>query len=447
MGVQGWAAVSGLDIPHSSARMGFALHGAHHLRGTRLFGLTLPTQGRPPGRGRLDRLAHVAQGGDWRADMAQTTIVILGGYGNTGRALARLLLEHSQVHLVLAGRNGEKALKEAAGWNERFPGERVRGLAADAADAESLRRAFTGAELVVVASSTSPVAGTVAEAALEAGLDYMDPQISRHKLAVLREMAPRIEAAGRCFVTDAGFHPGLPAALVRFAATRFDRLRSARVGSVIQIDWNTLTFSDATLEELVTEFRDYQSLHYERGRWRPMGWLESFRPVWMTFGHGFGRRYTMPMFLEELRPLPDLVPGLEETGFFVGGFNWFVDWVLLPIGMGLLWVWPRGGGKPFGRMMEWGLRRFSRPPYGTLLRLEACGSKGGAESSLVVSVYHGNGYVLTAAPMVACLLQVLDGSARRQGLHFQALLAEPVRLLEDLKRMGVEVMVTEGACP
>jgi saccharopine dehydrogenase (NAD+, L-lysine-forming) len=155
----------------------------------------------------------------------------------------------------------------------------------------------------------------------------------------------------------------------------------------------------------------------------------------------------MPMFLEELRPLPDLVPGLEETGFFVGGFNWFVDWVLLPIGMGLLWVWPRGGGKPFGRMLEWGLRRFSRPPYGTLLRLEACGSKGGAESSLVVSVYHGNGYVLTAAPMVACLLQVLDGSARRQGLHFQALLAEPVRLLEDLKRMGVEVMVTEGACP
>jgi saccharopine dehydrogenase-like NADP-dependent oxidoreductase len=371
--------------------------------------------------------------------MGQTTIVILGGYGNTGRALARLLLEHSQAALVLAGRDGEKAIREAAAWNERFPGGRVRGLAADAGDRQSLRRAFEGAQVVIAASSTSAVAGTVAEAALEAGLDYMDPQYSRSKLAVLAEMAPRIEAAGRCFITDGGFHPGLPAALVRFAAARFDRLRTARVGSVIQIDWNTLTFSEATLEELVAEFRDYQSLHYKDGRWRSVGWLESFRPVWMTFGHGFGRRYTMPMFLEEMRPLPDLVPGLEETGFFVGGFNWFVDWVLMPLGMGVLWLWPRGGAKPFGRAMEWGLRRFSKPPYGTLLQLEARGSKGGAESSLLVSVYHDDGYVLTAAPMVACLLQVLDGSARKPGLHFQALLAEPVRLLKDLERMGVEV--------
>ena len=35
--------------------------------------------------------------------METRTIVILGGYGNTGRALARLLLDHSDVHLVLAG--------------------------------------------------------------------------------------------------------------------------------------------------------------------------------------------------------------------------------------------------------------------------------------------------------------------------------------------------------
>jgi hypothetical protein len=42
-------------------------------------------------------------------------------------------------------------------------------------------------------------------------------------------------------------------------------------------------------------------------------------------------------------------------------------------------------------------------------------------------------------------LQVLDGSVRRPGLHFQALLAEPVRLLEDLKGMGVEVREEVGA--
>jgi hypothetical protein len=282
---------------------------------------------------------------------------------------------------------------------------------------------------------------TVAEAALEAGLDYLDPQFSRAKVAALQSMAARIEAAGRCFVTDGGFHPGLPAALVRLAASRFERLRSANVGSVIQIDWKTLDVAPATIDELVAEFRDYQSLHFKGGRWRPMGWVESFRPIWMTFGHGFGRRYTMPMFLEELRPLPDLIPGLEETGFFVGGFNWFVDWVLMPVGMALMAFSPQAGGRAFGRMLLWGLRTFSAPPHGTLLMLEAHGVAAGTEEAMRVTVFHPDGYLLTAAPMAACLLQMLDGSARRPGLHLQALAVEPQRMLDDLRRMGIQVDV------
>ena len=54
------------------------------------------------------------------------TIVILGGYGNTGREVARLLLEHSDARLVLAGRNGERVAQAATEWNGRYPGQRVR---------------------------------------------------------------------------------------------------------------------------------------------------------------------------------------------------------------------------------------------------------------------------------------------------------------------------------
>jgi saccharopine dehydrogenase (NAD+, L-lysine-forming) len=111
----------------------------------------------------------------------------------------------------------------------------------------------------------------------------------------------------------------------------------------------------------------------------------------------------------------------------------------MPVGMGLLWISPGAGGRLFGRLLEWGLKRFSSPPYGTLLQLEAVGTTGAKDSTLKVTVFHPDGYVLTAAPMAACLLQVLDGSARRPGLHFQALLAEPGRMLRDLGEMGVEV--------
>ena len=162
-------------------------------------------------------------------------------------------------------------------------------------------------------------------------------------------------------------------------------------------------------------------------------------PLWVQFDHGFGRRYVLPMFLEELRPLPDLIPTLQSTGFYVGGFNWFVDWILLPPGLGLLWAVPRRGATWLSRMMLWGLKRFGRPPYGTVLKLEARGVREGVDTDLTLSVHHADGYVLTAAAIVACLLQILDGSVRRPGLHFQALLVDPERLLRDMERMGVEV--------
>jgi hypothetical protein len=379
--------------------------------------------------------------------MAVPTLVILGGYGNTGRALARLLLEHSDVSLVVCGRSKTKAEGEAARLNERYPGARVRGAAADASDRASLLESFSGADLVVAASSTSPLVLNVAEAALEAGLDYLDPQYSSSKLKVLRALAPSIEAAGRCFVTDGGFHPGLPAVLVRFAANRLETLRTARVGSVIQIDWRGLEIASSTVDELVAEFRDFQSATYKNGRWQTLGWLESLRPVWMTFGHGMGRRYTMPMFLDEMRPLPKMIPGLEETGFYVGGFNGFVDWVVIPLGMFLQCISPGPGSRVFGRMLLWGLRRFGRPPYGTLLQLEASGSLQGAPAELRMTVYHEDGYLLTAAPMAACLFQMLNGAIRRPGLHLQALFVETERMLTDMQRMGIEVEIHGPTSP
>ena len=165
------------------------------------------------------------------------------------------------------------------------------------------------------------------------------------------------------------------------------------------------------------------------------------RPYWVEFGHGYGRRYTMPMFLDELRPLPEMIPTLEEAGFFVGGFNPVVDFAILPLGMA--WMAAAGGraANAFGRLLLWGLRRFTAPPYGTLLQLDAQGGPAGHVQHMRIAVAHPDGYVLTAAPMVGCMMQMLDGTARRPGLHLQALLVDPARLLDDLKTMGVEVAV------
>ena len=373
------------------------------------------------------------------------TLLILGGYGITGGLIARLLLQETDVNLVLAGRSPEKAAAKAVEFNKLAGRERVKSCFADAGDVGSLRQAFQGMDMVIAASSTSQYVREVAGTALEMGLDYLDVQYSTQKVAALKAMAREISQAGRCFITDGGFHPGLPAALIRYVSSSFDRMDKAHVGSVIQIDWRGLPVTDATVSEMVEEFSDYQSFSYKDGSWKPANWWSTSAIRYMDFGREFGRRYCMPMFLEEMRPLPEMFPTLKEAGFYVGGFNWFVDWLIFPLLMVMIKLAPKKGIQPAGKMMVWGLRTFSKPPYGTLLKVEAQGEKDGKPYSAEVTLYHPDGYWFTAIPTVACLLQVLDGSARKPGLWLQAHLVEPGRLMKDMQRMGIEIQ--EKAAP
>ena len=375
--------------------------------------------------------------------MSTDPILILGGYGSTGFPLARLLLGATDARLMLAGRTLSKAQAAADRLNAQFGGQRVTGAFADASDPVSLRRAFAGVKLVVVASSTAAFVQPVAAAALAAGGDYLDVQFSTAKLAALQRLAPDIVAAGRCFITDGGFHPGLPAAMVRYAAPRFDQLESAVVASVIKIDWAGLDVSNATVEEFVGEFRDFQTLHFKDRRWQKAGGLALMLPTTMDFGGVFGRQPCTPMFLEEMRVLPQTYPALRETGFFVGGFNWFVDWCLSPAILLTLRLAPHRGLRPMARLLRWGLNTFSRPPYGTLLKLEAKGLKNNAPHALTMTISHADGYLLTAIPTAACLLQYLDGSLRQPGLWLQANVVEPERFMRDVARLGAEVRIDE----
>lgn len=368
-------------------------------------------------------------------------ILILGGYGNTGRQVAEQLLRHTAVRLVLAGRRVERAEEAAAKLNAQFGEERVTGAFADAADADSLRRAFAGVDVVVVAASTAAWARKVAEAALAARVDYLDVHYSAQKTAVLHGMAEEIRAAGCCFVTDGGFHPGLPAALIRAVAPCFDEMQSAIVGSVIKIDWGALDLGRETMVEFVGEFVDFRTTVFRGGRWQEAGLGAMMKPLVLDFGWGFGRQPCVPMFLEEMRTIPELYPGIEETGFYVGGFNWFTDWLVSPLAMLVLKLAPRRGLWPMARLFRWSLDAFSRPPFGTLLRVEARGRQGGREKDVALTLYHEDGYTVTAVPVAATLTQLLDGSARRPGLHLQAHLVAPGRLLRDMERMGIEIRI------
>lgn len=373
--------------------------------------------------------------------MGERKFLILGGYGNTGVLISRLLLQETDARLVLAGRTIANADAATAQLNSRFEGDRVSATYADASDVVSLTKALEGIDLIIVASSSSEYAEQVARTALEVGVDYLDIQYSTKKTAVLKALAGEITDSGYCFITDGGFHPGLPAALIRYVAQFFDHMKTAIVGSVIKVDWASLSLSDSTVYEFMVEITDFEALYYKEGRWKKPRMAGMMDYIAMDFGGDFGKQYCVPMFLEEMRPIPELFPSLSETGFFVGGFNWFVDWLVFPIAMIGLRLFPHSANKPIRKLMSWGLNTFSKPPYGTALKVEAQGEKEKKFKGVSVAMYHEDGYMLTAIPVVACLLQYLDGTLRKPGLWTQANIVEPNQLIADMERLGVDIHI------
>ena len=365
--------------------------------------------------------------------MTSKSILILGGYGNAGLNIARLLVSQTKVGIILAGRNGDRAQRTAEQLNAEFKTDCFSGMQVNAAIKESLIQAFKNIQMVVVASSTIEFTANVAQAALDAGIDYFDVQISvAPKHQALEALRERILSYGRCFITDGGYRPGIPAAMVRYAATQIPGLESAPVASVFQVNWKEREFAVSTAAEFADELKSFNRLVLKDGKWQT-GKMSEMLDI--DFGEPFGHKYCMPMFMEEFRPLPEIIPSLKETGFYSSGFGGIVDYVIVPLAFLLLTLAPNRSRKLIGRLVEWGMKKTTRPPFGAVLQMKA---QGGGRS-LIMTVFHEDSYVITAAPAVACLMQYLEGSLRKPGLWRQATIVEPVCFFEDLARLGVQV--------
>jgi saccharopine dehydrogenase (NAD+, L-lysine-forming) len=350
--------------------------------------------------------------------------------------LARLLLEHTEVQVTVAGRRGDRAGEYAAELNARFPGVRASAVTVDAASAGSIRDALRGVDLLVTAAPVAEHFPAILGVALEAGVDCLDLLLDTRKTEALQSAAQQIRRAGACFITEAGFHPGLPAAMVRYAASHLDQPQSALAAAYLNLG-RSLPYTES-VSELLALFRDYPAQVFRDGQWVGAG-LRGADVRKVDFGGQIGSRRCYSLFLEELRALPGMYPTLRTLGFYVAETHWLLDWVITPLVIAGLKIAPRRGVRPLGRLLWWGMRTLPSPPHRVLLKAEAYGGRAGVPVRVGLTVSHPDGYEMTAIPVVACLLQYLDGSARRPGLWMMGHLVEPLRFFRDVERLGADV--------
>jgi saccharopine dehydrogenase (NAD+, L-lysine-forming) len=239
-----------------------------------------------------------------------------------------------------------------------------------------------------------------------------------------------MQAKRLCFVTEAGYHPGLPSAMIRYAASKLDCMESARTAGYLKI--GNLQYTEA-VDELMEGFIHYQAQVFKNGAWtKPGSWdMRKF-----DFGPGVGAKPCYSMFFEELRSIPQMYPSLKDTGFYIAGWNPLADLLITPLVMLGLRIAPKRGIRPLGKLMWWAMNQ-TKPPYRVILKVEATGQLNGRPAHVEASIEHEDGYELTAIPVVALLMQY--NQIRQPGLHMMGHLAEPERLFKDMQGMGVRV--------
>jgi saccharopine dehydrogenase (NAD+, L-lysine-forming) len=339
------------------------------------------------------------------------------------------LLAQTSAQIIVGGRNLDKALD----FVDSLCDPRVTAQRVDAVDSTSLRQALQRVDFLLVAAPTTHHTETVVRAALDAGVDYLDVQFADQKLATLRAHEREIHEKKLCFVTEAGYHPGLPSAMIRYAASRMECINSAQVAGYLNM--GKLPYTEA-VDELMEGFIHYQGQVLKYGDWtRPSSWdVRKF-----DFGAEVGTRTCYSMFFEELRCIPAIYPTLKEMGFYISGSNLLADLILTPIIMVGLKIAPRRGIRPLGKLMWWAMGQ-SKPPYKVVLKVEASGYRRGKQVQVDTSIEHEDGYELTAIPVVALLKQF--EYSRRPGLHMMGHLADPDCLFQDMERMGAKVTTT-----
>lgn len=270
----------------------------------------------------------------------QKKVFILGGYGNTGKLIAKHLLQETSdskiaynLQVVIAGRNLNRAQNMATEL-----GPRATACQCDASDPQLVdSTCMKDVDLLVVASPTSKHVENVVRACFQHRIDYMDIQMSnKHKVDYLSSRKQDIQDEKLCFVTDGGFHPGLPAALIRYAAAKPftsspippENITSAKGYCNLSMDFNSITdATDAMYEGFLEDICSMELRLYggDPPAWKTCSWMTP--PVSFDFGPPFGTKQCIPMYLEELNEVASTTPTIQEMGFIwqasIGSRTWW----------------------------------------------------------------------------------------------------------------------------
>lgn len=154
-------------------------------------------------------------------------ILIVGGYGHVGRLIAQALIDQTDQHIILAGRNMQKAERMAGQFGTRASGRQI-DLNNPAEDYDAV---LQGVQIVVMCLDLPQIA--FARACFERGIHYVDISAEYpilDSISKLHDIAYQHQAIG---ILGVGLIPGLSNLLVKHGIQQVTHPRHADISVLL----------------------------------------------------------------------------------------------------------------------------------------------------------------------------------------------------------------------
>src|SRR5688500_7231619 len=252
-------------------------------------------------------------------------VLVLGGYGNFGGYVCRALADDAGIQLIVAGRDGAKALAFAGKLGAANPAEAGRVDIADPAGAIAACRPG------LVIHTVGPFQRQdyrVAEAAMACGAHYCDLADAREFVAGIGALDERARRAEVAVIAGASSVPCLTAAFLDAAQTDFARIESVDYGiSAAQQTNRGLGTASAILSYVGRPFTTLRGGQMQR----VFGWPGLHSEVYPELG----RRWFGYCDIPDLALFPARYRSLRTVRFSAGHEiavlhfgTWLLSWLL-----------------------------------------------------------------------------------------------------------------------
>ncbi len=283
-------------------------------------------------------------------------ILIIGGYGNFGKRLAKSLLEHYDHQIIIAGRS--KACAEKAQQELMQEYNRSADIVVLDVLSSNLSQIFSNLKLDIVVNASGPFqfqsesnGYQVARACLNSNCHYIDLADDRKFVSEFSSSLDRLaKDKGLVMVSGASTVPSLSSAVIDHYASQFSKLESINFG----ISPGNRTERGAATVASILSYTGKPVETLIDGKWQKvLGWQDL---CLYDFGGLLGKRWMSNCDIPDLALLPERYPDLKTVRFQAG-----LEVSLLHVGLWFLSFFSRIGlvknwnrySSILSRMSEW----------------------------------------------------------------------------------------------